>query len=178
MPQNYLQFETERLNLIPTSIADAAFIFELLNTPNWLKYIGDRKVHTLADATNYIKVKMIPQLERLGYGNFTITLKSTKEKIGICGLYDRAGLKGIDIGFAFLPQFEKQGYAFESAKIIMDAAFNQFNINRISAITTAANIGSQKLLNKLGLQFEKKFFMVGDSEELMLFKLEKLILSC
>ena len=168
-----LQFETERLRLIPTSVDDAAFILELLNSPNWLQYIGDRNVHTLEEALSYIQDKMTPQLKRLGYGNFTVCLKSTNQKIGICGLYDRAGLEGIDIGFAFLPQFEKNGFAFESAKMVRDLALNQFNLNEISAITTEANIASQNLLAKLGFQFEKKFFIKGDAEELMLFKMVK-----
>jgi [ribosomal protein S5]-alanine N-acetyltransferase len=172
MTPQYPQFETERLRLIPTSIDDASFILALLNTPNWIRHIGDRKVTTIEEAVSYIQNKMNPQLERLGFGNFTVSLKSTEEKIGICGLYDRAGLKGFDIGFAFLPPFEKQGYAFESAQVIRDAAFNQLGIKEISAITKEANIDSQKLLIKLGLRFEKKFFMVGDKEELMLFRLK------
>ena len=40
-------FETDRLILKPTSEEDAEFIFELLNTPKWLKYIGDRNVKSI-----------------------------------------------------------------------------------------------------------------------------------
>lgn len=40
---NYQAFETDRLLLQPTSTSDAQLIFELLNSPKWLKYIGDRK---------------------------------------------------------------------------------------------------------------------------------------
>ncbi|HAH25695.1 MAG TPA: GNAT family N-acetyltransferase, partial [Prolixibacteraceae bacterium] len=63
---------------------------------------------------------------RLGYGNFTVTRKSDRVKIGICGLFDREGLEGIDIGFAFLPEYERKGYAFESADKLKDKAFDEF----------------------------------------------------
>ncbi len=167
----YAQFDTERLRLIPTSIDDADFLLVLLNSPKWLKYIGDRKVETIEDAITYVQNRMNPQLERLGFGNYTVSLKSNNQKIGICGLYDRKGLEGLDIGFAFLPEFEKKGYAFESAYKLLEVAVEKFKIKEISAITTEDNSESQKLLVKLGLQFEKKFFLEGDSEELMLFNL-------
>ncbi|MBL7750575.1 MAG: hypothetical protein JNN29_04285, partial [Chitinophagaceae bacterium] len=66
---NYKTFETDRLIIRPTVEEDAAFILELLNTPKWIQFVGDRKVHTEADAQNYIRIKMMPQLERLGYSN-------------------------------------------------------------------------------------------------------------
>ena len=165
-------FETERLRIQPVTIADAAFVLELLNTPKWLQHIGDRNVHTLADATNYIQTKMQPQLERLGFSNYTVIRKSDNAKIGTCGLYDREGLEGIDIGFAFLPAYEGQGYGFESANRLKQAAFQEFGITTIGAITTKENIASQKLLEKLGLQQVGTTILPNDNEELLLYKLE------
>ena len=47
-------YETERLMLKPTSIDDAAFVLAVMNTPKWIKNIGDRKVHSVEDAEQYI----------------------------------------------------------------------------------------------------------------------------
>lgn len=58
---------TERLIIIPISKEDSSFMYELMNSPKWLKYIGDRKVHTVEDAEKHIELKMRPQLERLGF---------------------------------------------------------------------------------------------------------------
>ena len=167
-------FKTDRLILRPTSEEDAAFILELLNTPKWLKYIGDRNVNTVKSAKEYIKNKILPQLIKLGYSNYTIIRKSDNIKIGSCGLYDREGLEGIDLGFAFLPEYEKKGYAFESANKLKNVAFNEFEINEISAITTKDNIASQKLLEKLGMIFIKTTNIPNDEEELLLYKLKKI----
>ena len=164
-------FKTERLIIRPTSEEDAAFILELLNTPKWLKYIGDRNVKTVESAKEYINNKILPQLKKLGYSNYTLIRKSDKVKIGTCGLYDREGLEGIDIGFAFLPEFERKGYAFESANKLKNVAFDEFGITEISAITTKDNIASQKLLEKLGMIFIGTTNIPNDNEELLLYKI-------
>jgi ribosomal-protein-alanine N-acetyltransferase len=169
---NYKTFETARLFLRPAlPLEDAAFVLELMNTPKWKQNIGDRNLNSLEDATHYINTRMMPQLERLGYGNYVLLRKSDNAKIGSCGLYDRVGLEGIDIGFAFLPAYERKGYAFEAAHKILDAGTNVFNIKKISAITIKENINSQKLLEKLGLKFIKLIRIANDEEELMYYEL-------
>jgi len=169
MKKEYKTFETERLIIRPTTEIDASFIFELLNTPKWIKYIGDRNVKTIKDAEAYVKNKMTPQLEKLGFSNNTVIRKSDGVKIGTCGLFDREGIDGVDIGFSFLPQFEKMGYAFESTNKLKEVAINDFNISKISAITLKENLDSQNLLIKLGLQFEKIVKIPNDNVKLMLF---------
>ena len=148
-----LNFVTERLEIRPTGVEDAQFIFELMNTPKWIQYIGDRQIRTVKDAENYIKNNMIPQLERLGYSNYTVIRKTDNVKIGTCGLYDREGLEGIDLGFAFLPENEGKGYALEASQALVDTAKKQFEIGYLSAITVPDNRASQKLLEKLGFEF-------------------------
>jgi len=171
--KKYRSFETNRLILKPTCEGDAPFILELLNTPKWIQYIGDRNVKSNEDAKEYIKNKMQSQLEKLGYSNYTVIRKSDHTRLGTCGLFDREGLKGIDIGFAFLPEYENKGYAFEAANKIKQVGFEQFGISEIRAITLKENIASQKLLEKLGLKFERMARLDGDDEELMLFGLKK-----
>lgn len=169
----YQSFETERLTIRPTNESDSEFIFKLLNTPKWLKFIGDRNIKSVEHAKEYIKEKMIPQLERLGYSNYTLITKQDNQKIGTCGLYDREGLEGIDIGFAFLPEYEKMGYAFESSNKLMEIASREFDIQIISAITMKENISSQKLLEKLGLKLIGTTRIPNDDEELLLYRIEK-----
>lgn len=167
----YKSFETERLLLKPMSTEDAPFLLELLNSPKWVKYVGDRNVHTIEEAANYINTKMRPQLIKLGFSNYTVIRKTDKAKLGSCGLYDREGIEGVDIGFAFLPQYEKMGYALESASKIKEVGFSQFNLKLISAITTKENKDSQKLLEKLGLKYIKTINIPDDDEDLLLYRL-------
>ncbi|MFZ1704938.1 MAG: GNAT family N-acetyltransferase [Saprospiraceae bacterium] len=163
-------FETERLILRPTDQQDASFIYALVNTPKWLKNIGDRNVHSENDAAIYIQQKMTLQYEKLGFGNFTVIRKKDNVKLGTCGLYDRQGIDGVDIGFAFLPEFENQGYGFESASEVMFRAKNDFGLNCLYAITLEENISSQKLIEKLGFYREGLITLPPSEEKLMLYK--------
>ena len=171
--KEFKAFETDRLILIPTSEEDAELIFELFNSPKWLKYIGDRNIKTLDNARVYIETKILPQLNKLGYSSYTVIRKQDNFKIGTCGLYDRDGLEGIDIGFAFLPEYEGQGYAFECGKKLLDMAFNVFGLSDLSAITVTDNISSQRLLVKLGMEQNGSTRLPGDDEELLIYRIAK-----
>lgn len=169
----YKTIETKRLLLKPTLVEDADFIFELLNTPKWKEYIGDRKVHTVEAAKIYIKTKMLPQLSKLGYSNNTLIRKADNSKVGICGLYNRAGADEVDIGFALLPDYEGKGYAFESANALINMAFNELKLTRINGVTKKSNVSSQVLLKKLGLRLSGTTKLFEEKEELLLYKIEK-----
>ncbi|MCB0261311.1 MAG: GNAT family N-acetyltransferase, partial [Calditrichaeota bacterium] len=78
----------------------------------------------------------------------------------------------VDIGFAFLPQFWSQGYAYESAAAVMSYGKNALGLKRIVAITQPDNIGSIRLLEKLGLRFEQMVRLAEDDVKLKLFAWE------
>src|SRR5688572_13489165 len=147
--------ETERLILREFTTADAAFLLELLNAPNWLQFIGDRGVRTKKDAVTYILQKFIDSYKRLGFGFYLTQLKQEDVPIGMCGIIKRDYLEDVDIGFAFLPAFTGKGYAFEAASATLAFAKKQYNLNRIVAVTDADNLSSINLLKKLGMQYEK-----------------------
>ena len=168
--KHYKSHETQRLRLKPTDKNDAQFILELLNTPKWLKYIGDRNVHSVEDAKKYIAEKITPQFERLGFGNYTVIRKSDNSKIGTCGLYDRDGLDGVDIGFGFLPKYERNGYALEGALKIKELAINSFNLKQLNAITNLDNVSSQRLLEKLGLNYVKIIELPNSDKKLQFYQ--------
>jgi RimJ/RimL family protein N-acetyltransferase len=171
--KEYTIFETERLILKPTSEEDADFFLKLVNAPKWLKYIGDRNLRTVEDSLTYIQNKILPQRARLGYSSYILIRKLEKDKIGICGLYDRKGLEGIDIGFALMPEYEGKGYAFEAINQLIHIAFSEFGINELKAITTKDNLSSQKLLEKLGLRLMGTTKLPDDDKIFLLYGIEK-----
>ncbi len=169
----YKTFKTERLTIRPTLEQDADLIYQLMNTPKFLKYVGNRKINSIEDAEKYIQAKMMPQLQILGYSSYSLITNADGEKIGTCGLYDRDGIDGIDIGFGLLPQYEGLGYAYESSCRVMKAAFEEFEIDEIKAITSKENMSSQRLLEKLGLEMVGTTKLPSDNEELLLYRIEK-----
>jgi RimJ/RimL family protein N-acetyltransferase len=165
--------ETERLILRWLAAEDAAFILELVNDPAWLRFIGDRGVRTLEDARGYILNGPVAMYRRVGFGLYLVELKQSGTPIGMCGLIQRAGLQDIDIGFAFLPAFYGQGYAYEAASAVMHYGQDRLGLNRVVAITAPDNQRSIKLLRKLGLSFEDMLRLGEDQPEVMLFAWNK-----
>lgn len=161
--------ETERLILREFTLEDDSFIFELLNTDEWKKYIGDRGIKNLHDAQTYISDKLISSYIKNGFGFYMVELKNENIPIGMCGLAKREALDHVDVGYALLPAYFKKGYAFEAASATVEYAKNNLGLKRILAITIEAHADSIKLLGKLNFKFEKKMFMPDDPEELMIF---------
>ena len=170
-----LLIETERLQLRLVSEDDADLILEMYNQPKFIEHIGDKNIRTVEDAQEYIVSRFLPQAERLGYGNFAIIRKSDGEKLGAVGIFERQGLDVHDIGFSLLPQFENHGYAFEAAKKLLDTAFANWNLKKVSAITSQTNFSSQKLIEKLGLIYQKDVTLPGEDELLKYYELENLV---
>lgn len=164
--------ETERLVLRQFSAEDAAFILELVNEPSFIQNIGDRRVRTLEDAQAYILNGPIASYAKNGFGLYLVALKETNEAIGMCGLIKRQTLEDVDIGYAFLPKFWSKGYAVESAQAVKAYAKDVIGLKRIVAITDPANAGSIRVLEKLGLRFEKMVRLSKDDIDLKLFAAE------
>jgi len=161
--------ETDRLVLRRLAVEDAEFIFDLLNQPSFLQFIGDKGVRTIDDARNYILTGPIASYARFGFGLYLTELKPTQTPIGICGLLKRETLDDVDVGFAFLPQYWRHGYAFESASAVLAYGRDVLGLDRIVAITSPNNEASIKVLNKLGLKFERMIRLSEDAPEVRLF---------
>ena len=139
-------------------------ILELLTSPTWLEFIGDRGVHTLGDADGYI-ARMQDRYVQLGFGFCLVQLKDGA-KIGMCGLIQRDSLPDVDIGFALLPQFAGHGYALEAAWATLEYARDTLKLPRLAGITTPDNTRSIRLLEMLGLRFERTVKLAPDDTDL------------
>ncbi|MCC6726698.1 MAG: GNAT family N-acetyltransferase [Saprospiraceae bacterium] len=168
-PIGAMVLETDRMYLCEISPLDAPFLLELLNTPDWVRNIGDRGVKTLEEARQYAIQRMFLYYRKNGFGFYLMKRKVDGAALGMCGLVKRDFLDDIDIGYALLPQFYGCGYAIEAAKAVVGFAKTHLRLEKLAAITLESNKPSIKLLEKLGLKFEKKFHAPEDEEELMLF---------
>jgi ribosomal-protein-alanine N-acetyltransferase len=161
--------ETERLILRHLSTENADFILELLNEPSFIRNIGDRGIRTIEGANSYILNGPVASYAKNGFGLYLVKLKETNESIGMCGLIKRDTLEDVDIGYAFLPKFWSKGYAVEAAQAVKEFARDKIQLNRIVAIVDPQNEGSIRVLEKIGLQFEKMVKLPEDDIELKLF---------
>jgi len=164
--------ETNRLAISHLTTEDAAFIMKLVNSPGWLQYIGDRNVKSLEDGRRYLENGPLKSYAQWGFGLFRVALKSTNTAIGICGLIKRSELEDIDLGFALLPAYAGQGYAYEAAAAVLTYAQQQLHLKRLVAITMVDNAASLKLLQKLGFRFERMIHLNNENLALLGIELE------
>ena len=162
--------ETQRLIVREATESDASFIKTLLNSPNWLEFIGDRNIKTEEDAKNYINNALVNSYKTNGYGLFLVALKQNNKLIGMSGFVKRDYLSHPDIGFAMLPEYEGKGYSYEAANAVMDYGQNVLKASKIYAITDEGNIKSQNLLKKIGLKQNGTITPPNSDEELILFE--------
>lgn len=162
--------ETDRLLLRQPTMEDASFMLRLVNEPTWLQYIGDRNVHSLEDAKQYLFNGSIKSFTENNFGFGIVVLKESGDLLGMCGLLKRDFLEDVDLGFAFFPEYTRKGYAYEAAAATVIHARDVLGIKSLAAIATQDNLSSIKLLKKLG--FEIDGTVMHEGEELFLFRRE------
>lgn len=161
--------ETDRLRLRRLSVDDAEFILRLLNEPSFIQNIGDRGVRTTEDARAYILKGPVASYEKFGFGLLLVEQKESGLPIGMCGLLKRDVLEHVDIGYALLPEFWSQGYAFESASAVMSYAREKLGAKQVLAVVNADNHSSIRLLEKMGFRYQKMVRLTDDAPEIKLF---------
>lgn len=144
-------------------------MLELLNEPSFIQNIGDRGVRTVDEARAYVRRSAVASYERNGFGLYMVELKETGEPVGICGLVRRNGLEDVDVGFAFLPRYWSKGYASESATAVVVYAREALGIGRVVGIVSPGNVGSIRVLERLGLRFERMMRLAPDDDEVALY---------
>ncbi|PZR31378.1 MAG: hypothetical protein DI538_21115 [Azospira oryzae] len=165
---NYL-LETDRLRLREFDLIDSDFIIDLVNSEGWLKYIGDRHIHTIPQAMNYLQNGPLKSYQLNGYGLSLVERKADGRAIGMCGILKREGLDVPDLGFAFLPEVAGQGYALEIVKATLEYVREKYSLTQIAAIVLPDNIRSISLLEKSGFRLANRIRFVDDAPELLLY---------
>lgn len=161
--------DTERLSVRSMGESDAGFMLALLNDPAWLRMIGDRGIRTEEQARAYIRHGTMASYAQHGFGFWIVELKGEGRPIGMCGLAQRDYLDAPDIGFAFLPQYCGQGYAYESAVAVLHYARAALKLPRVLATTRPYNDSSAGLLARLGMRYDGRIPHPNGEGELMLF---------
>lgn len=147
--------ETPRLLLRHFTTDDAGFILRLVNEPAFIANIGDRGIRTVDEAASYLKDGPIVSYAAHGHGLYLVALKESQQPIGICGLLKRIQFADVDLGYAFLPEFWRRGFAFESACGVLEYARTALEVEKILALVSPENRASISLLEKLGFEFSE-----------------------
>ena len=153
---------TNRLVIRPLAVSDSDFILELVNTETWLKYIGDRQVHSQSTAKAYIQ----NILENPSTRYWVVGLRNTNISLGIVTVIKRDDMEYPDISCAFLAEYTNHGYAYESSKALLQRLIETRAYTHVSAITKPGNYRWIKLLKKLGLQYAAEIDIKNEKSHL------------
>jgi len=160
--------ETNRVLLRKFDISDAENFYELNSNPNVIRYTGNSAFKDVNEAREFLE--NYSDYQRNGYGRWAVINKSTNQFLGWCGLKYDEDLDETDIGFRFFEHFWNQGFATESAKACIDYGFNELHLKTIVGRAMKENMASIKVLEKIGLKFEKVFDF--DGQEGIVYKIE------
>lgn len=160
---------TNRLMLRRFKKADAPFLLTLMNEPSYHANIGDRGIRSVSEAEDYFETVLNKFYVDNGFGLYLVTLKEAGGEgvpIGMCGLVNRDGLDGIDLGYALLPSYWGKGYAKEACLAVMHHAQQDFALTELWAIVSKHNEASAHLLLRLGFIADGTF-LHGDSDTIL-----------
>jgi RimJ/RimL family protein N-acetyltransferase len=152
------QYVTSRLFISEITLQDHEFITELVNTPEWVRFIGERNVKTKEAAEAYIQ----KLLDNPNITYWVVKLKEEQIPIGVISFIKRDYLEHYDIGFALIAAYSKKGYAFEAASTVLDDLIKDPIHTHILATTIKENTNSIRLIEKLGLRYATEIIFEKD----------------
>ena len=165
--------ETERLILRRFTINDYKEVYEFGSNKEVQKYTGDTMIPSLDHAKKLIKNVWYADYKKYGYGRWAVIYKPENKVIGFAGLKYLPEFNETDIGFRFLPEYWGKGIATEASKEIITYGFEKLNLDKIIGIAMPENIGSCKVLEKIGLTFYKIDEYDGDGGAYHWYKIDK-----
>lgn len=163
--------DTARLRLRTLTLDDAGIYLQVMNTPLFHRWIGDRQIRTEAQAREALAVGPLTMQSMRGYSLYLVERKRDDAVIGMCGLIKRETLQDVDLGYAYLPDYAGQGYATEAAAGVLAHA-RRLGLRRVVAITSPGNDASDAVLRKVGMRFEKIVKLTAEDKGTQLFAIE------
>jgi RimJ/RimL family protein N-acetyltransferase len=160
---------TARLQLREIEDADAAFLLQLLNSRDFIDNIGDRRVRTLDDSRRYIDSSIRASYRQHGMGLWVVEERDSSAALGLCGLLKRETLELPDVGYAFLPHAYGRGFATEAAAACLQYGRSVLGLAGICAIVVAHNKASIRVLEKIGLRYQREVPGTAPGQWLQLF---------
>jgi ribosomal-protein-alanine N-acetyltransferase len=147
--------ETNRLILRPFTLDDAAAWLPLISLPEIVRYTGDTPATSVDQARESLRTRPLRDYAVHGYGRLAVIEKSSGRLVGFSGFKYVVDLQEVDIGYRFLPDCWGKGYATESAQALMAQGPREHGFKRIVGTVHPDNPASGRVLEKLGLRYER-----------------------
>ncbi|MGZ4768883.1 MAG: GNAT family N-acetyltransferase [Ilumatobacteraceae bacterium] len=159
MSDDYIFLETERLALRWFSRDDLDLVVELDGDAEVMRYINDGLPVDLAEVTENLDWWLTHYDRDGGYGFWAAIEKSTGRFLGWFHFRpgEGAGPLEPELGYRLRRDAWGQGYASEGSRALIDKGFNELGVERVYAETMAVNVGSRRVMEKVGLRYVRTF---------------------
>lgn len=150
-------FETERLRFRKVSWDDFDEWSTLFGSPDVIRFLGLDPSLSKHELTTVWFEKTFQRYEE-GRGSMNALIeKKSGRLVGQSGLLvqEVEGEKRIEISYSILPEFWRNGYAFEAANACKNHAFEYGVADNLISIIDPDNIGSEKVAIKNGMSLER-----------------------
>ncbi|MEM1026157.1 MAG: GNAT family N-acetyltransferase [Myxococcota bacterium] len=161
MTQHRLGPETRRLVLRAFEPQDAPDFYALNSHPDVLRFTGEPPLTDVKAARDAIIG--YPDWVRHGFGRWACVLKETGRAIGFCGFKRLDDLHEVDLGYRFLPEHWGRGLATEAAEASMNYGREVLALSRVVGLVVKGNRASIRVLEKVGMRYERDIVYMGDS---------------
>ncbi|MEM6697030.1 MAG: GNAT family N-acetyltransferase [Bacteroidota bacterium] len=151
-----LQLYSKRLLLVPITWSDLEIVHELHSLPE-VDEFNTLGIPEYLDETKGVIAPWIAEYQNAEIGNyvFAIRLQENQQFIGLFGL-NLASQKfnSGEVWYKLHPYYWRKGYATEALNRVLDFGFEELKLHRIQAGCAVENIGSIKVLEKVGMTRE------------------------
>jgi len=151
--------ETTRLRLRPPSNDDLEAIYLLGSNPNVMRYISNGKTLNRIEAQSDLKNRISASQHHFGY--WITELKNTREIIGWSALKPLNDTEEIEVGYRLKEEYWGKGYATEASRRLLQYGFRELNLPRIVSVALEENRASTRVMEKIGLQYERRDTFYG-----------------
>lgn len=146
--------ETDRLILREITHDDIDVLFKLHADAAVQKYTGESVITTKTEIEKAIRQRIV-HYKAHGFGRWATILKKENQFVGWAGLAYLPEFDEIDLGYRFLPEYWGLGIATEASRAILTYGFETLKLTRIVAIAVPENKASLRVMEKVGMEFEK-----------------------
>lgn len=161
MPTPKIILETPRLIIREHSLADVEPAYQMNLDPEVSRYTGDGGIVSREEMERRIREDVLGDYQKHGYGRWAVDLRETGEFIGFTGFKFLEDVQETDIGFRYVQTVWGKGIATEAGRACMAYGFEEMGLKRIIGWVLPENAGSIRVLEKLGLSFEKEIMEDG-----------------
>jgi ribosomal-protein-alanine N-acetyltransferase len=154
------ELETARLRMRPFTLDDLDALCRITADAEVMRYIADGHAITREETATNLR-NIIETFQRRGFGRWAVEEKAGGALLGYCGLSQPAESPGVELVYMLARRAWGRGLATEAAGAVLRYGFEELGLERVYALTMPGNARSRRVLERLGLEYQRDAHYYG-----------------